>query len=837
MIALDMVLGYADLGYQPIPLTPNKDEPKGTPPKGRTGYAGVPFTRSELADLPWRGKRVALRLPDDVVGVDVDAYNGGTDSLAQLEADLGPLPPTVMSHNGRGDGSGIRLYRVPRGSTFRTDPAAGIDMVQWFHRYVIAAPSTHPSGRVYAWHDIAADEPVDYPPEVGELPELPWRWVEKLAAAKGKKATSAATAAEVRAFLDEHTANRRPAALKAVRQFLDDATSGHDTAVTAACWLFREAAAGWYPASTALDLLERWWAQHFAKRTRTPGATELGSIVVWAIAEALADTEAVVELEAEADAEPPTTRRQLLDLVEARYRVGRTDDDRAFLAPVEGPNVALFSGRAKAELAHRMRLGTGVVPSRSALDETWVAVEGEALGAAKESLPLRIAQRDGELVIDLADTTGRAVIVDRGGWRIVERSPVTFRRSKAMMPLDVPVSGGSVDELFDLLNVGAEYRALFTAWVVSTLFEKLPHPIAVLRGQQGAAKTSTARCVTRLVDPCMAATQKPPKAEDDWAQTCTARWVVAVDNVSRVSEWWSDALCRSVTGEGWLRRQLYTDDDVVATAYRRCIMLNGISLGDGLRADLAERLIVFELERPNAWLTEREVDERLDDMRPRVLGAILDQAAATLAALDVVPVPDGGRMADFVYLLTAYDAATGADTVGAYKRQLDQAFDEALEADTVATAVVQYMAGVDDAWQGRASDLLAGLAHYRPTGAFGDERDDRWPRTATQLTIALTRSAPLLHGAGIKWYQPPRNKRGSVHRLSWITPPSASTSGAGDAGDALSPFVGADRGNEEQRRETEKREEQSTETATKRASASPASPTAAAVLIELDKPW
>lgn len=828
---IETVLGYHDRGFEPVPLTPNPSEPKGTPPKGRTGYAGVPFTRDELTRQRWQGTLVALRLPGDVVGIDVDVYNGGGASLAELEGELGALPPTVMSHNGRGDGSGIRLYRVPRGSTFRTDPAAGIDMVQYHHRYVIVAPSTHPSGRRYAWHDIAADEAVDYPPEVGELPELPWAWIERLAAAKGKRATQAATAAEVRAFLDQHTGNARPAALKGVRAHLDQATSGHDTALVAACWLFREAAAGFYPATTALELLEGWWERHFANRERTPGAHELGNIVVWAVAEVLADTEAVATLTAEAQGGAPSVRRQLLDLVQDRYRVGRTDDDRAFLAPAEGPNVALFSGQAKADLAHRLRSTTRAVPSRSALDETWVAIEGESLDAAKETLPLRVAQRGGELIVDLGDTSGRAVIVDRRGWRIVDRSPVTFRRSKAMLPLDTPVPGGSVDELFELLNVGAEYRSLFTAWVVSALFEHLPHPLAVLRGQQGAAKTTTARCVTRLVDPCMAATQKPPKAEEDWAQTCTARWVVAVDNVSRVSDWWSDALCRSVTGDGWLRRQLYTDDEVVATAYRRCIILNGITLGDGLRADLAERLILFELERPAEWLTEREVDARLDAMRPRVLGAILDQAAATLAALDLVPIPRDARMADFAHLLAAYDAATGAATLDAYRCQLDRAFDEALEGDTVASAVVQFMTEVDVAWQGRASDLLAALARYR-AGALGDERDDRWPRTPTQLVMTLTRSAPLLHRAGIKWHKLKRTNRGSELRLSWLGVISRNTGDESDAGDALSPFVGVD--------EKERRAEQGSKTATIGAGASPASPASpatSAALIELDAPW
>ncbi len=794
MTAADAMLAEAvrlhALGYQPVPLTVSGQRPKGTPPVGRTGYAGRPFTRAELGDLDWRRRRLAIRLPEDVVGVDVDVYNGGDRGLAELEARFGPLPPTVMSHNGRGDGSGIRLFRVPRGTTLRTDPAAGIDMVQYFHRYVIAAPSLHPSGRQYAWHDQADDDAVDGPPEVGELPQLPWAWVEGLAAAKAKKAATAATSAEVAAFLEQHTGNKRPKALDGVKAKLAEATSGHDTALTVACWALREAAAGWYPAKKAVAVLEEWWGQYFAtRRDRTPGAGELAGIIVWAVAEVLADPEAVAALADQADEPKSSTKRQLLGGIETHYTVGRSDDDRPFLIANDGPNVALFSGAAKADIARRCYVTDGTVPPRAALDETWLTVEGMAHGTAKVTLPLRVAACADGYVIDCGNAAGHAVVVTAAGWGIVERSPVTFRRSKAQLPLELPVTGGTVDELFDLLNVGGEFRELFTAWLVAALIERLPHPIAVLRGQQGAAKTTTARCITRLIDPCMAATQRPPKADDDWAQACAARWVVAVDNVSRVSDWWSDALCRTVTGDGWLRRQLYTDDDVVVSSFRRVLVLNGISLGAELRPDLAERLVLFELERPSAWLTEAEVDQRLDAMRPRVLGALLDRLAATLAALPVVDIPRDARMADWAHLLAAYDHAHGTTTLAAYRVQLDAAFDEALEADPLAAAVIAMMREQPNGWSGRASELLAELARHRVRSDFAD--DTRWPSTAGHLVAQMNRSGPLLHRVGIRWHRPQRNRTGSAVRLSWLV---TDTGDACDARDAHFSFVATSEG-------------------------------------------
>ena len=50
-------------------------------------------------------RNVALVLPPDVIGIDVDGYAGhnGSETLVELERELGPLPPTYMS-TARDDG-------------------------------------------------------------------------------------------------------------------------------------------------------------------------------------------------------------------------------------------------------------------------------------------------------------------------------------------------------------------------------------------------------------------------------------------------------------------------------------------------------------------------------------------------------------------------------------------------------------------------------------------------------------------------------------------------------------------------------------------------------------
>jgi hypothetical protein len=293
-----------DRGWSPLPIPPGT---KGPPPQGFTGHTGARPTLAQILkwELDYPGANIAVRVPDDVAGLDIDAYNGGLATLAALEARLGPLPPTIASTS-RTDGSGIRFYRVPAGSTFKSSAGPGIDIVQASHRYAVVPPSVHPSGEQYRLIDLGSGEIVDVLPDVGDLVDLTWSWHGELLipAPKGVGVAQAATPAEVRDFLDEHVENRRPAGLSGVRRRLEDRRAQgrgrHDTLVECACWSMREAAAGWYPAADAVELLENWWAQVMDDPARRDGP-ELGSAIAWAVAAATAEPDRINELRRKLD--------------------------------------------------------------------------------------------------------------------------------------------------------------------------------------------------------------------------------------------------------------------------------------------------------------------------------------------------------------------------------------------------------------------------------------------------------------------------------------------------------------------------------------------------------
>lgn len=167
-----------------LPLPRGRKE---APPEGWTGN-GAPYP--SYADMyAWletardKGNNVAIRMPENVIGIDVDDYPGkpGLQTLTKLCAEHGDLPPTWRSTaRGTDNESGIRFYRVPPGLHFRGG-FPGIEIIQRVHRYAVVWPSTNPDadGARYHWYDPAGRLAQHFP-KVDELPELPPEWITAL---------------------------------------------------------------------------------------------------------------------------------------------------------------------------------------------------------------------------------------------------------------------------------------------------------------------------------------------------------------------------------------------------------------------------------------------------------------------------------------------------------------------------------------------------------------------------------------------------------------------------------------------------------------------------------
>ncbi len=434
---------------------------------------------------------------------------------------------------------------------------------------------------------------------------------------------------------------------------------------------------------------------------------------------------------------------QLVQLAASRYRLGLSERGEAFGVPHAGPRLArMLRGdrdSLRAELSAVFMAEHGKAPSSQALADAMLVLEGRAQSCDREPVALRVARHGGAVVLDLGDTDGNAAVVDRTGWT-VGPSPVLFRRTQLTDPLPTPQAGGRLDDLWTLLNVAAADRPLVAAWLVMSLLADRPCPVLALTGEQGAAKTSAAKQIAGVVD-SPDALRAPLRDLEGWIVAADASRIVGLDNLTRVAEWLSDAICRTVTGEALVRRRLYTDSGVSRVSFRRPVLLTAIDPG-ALRGDLADRLLSVELERiPEA--RRREDDELAGawtDAHPRVLGALLDLTAGVLAVLPSVRPERLPRMADFARVLAAVDRVLGTDGLAGYRGQAGRLAADVIDADPVAVAVREHItqAGV---WQGTAAELLHAVTPDQPPKG--------WPATPRGMTAALTRTAPALRAVGV----------------------------------------------------------------------------------------
>jgi len=439
---------------------------------------------------------------------------------------------------------------------------------------------------------------------------------------------------------------------------------------------------------------------------------------------------------------------ELVQIAERRYRFAADLSGSTFAVEHDGPNLAhplRGSHGLRQQLSAAFYDSHGRAPSSNALTDALSVIEGRALNATREQIELRTAEHADGVVLDLGTPDGRCVIATPAGWQIAHRSPVVFRRTELTNPLPDPVHDGDIDALRDVLNVTAGSWQALVGWLTAALMPNLPHPVLLLTGEQGTGKTTAARMIADLIDPSGAPLIAPPDKPERWIEAAHGSWLIGIDNLSSISGWLSDALCRAATGDAMRKRTLYADTGTTVVRFRRCVLLTGIGI-TAARGDLAERLLTVELDRigSDRRRPESDLTARYRGAHPQVLGGLLDLLVQVLRVRPTLTVPNLPRMADYAQVLAAIDHVTGWDTLPTYLQAGSDMAAELVTSDPVGAAVIKLVEH-SDGWQGTATELLAALNSSR-----GDTRPPaRWPTSASQLSQRVMRAAPGLLDLGI----------------------------------------------------------------------------------------
>jgi hypothetical protein len=398
--------------------------------------------------------------------------------------------------------------------------------------------------------------------------------------------------------------------------------------------------------------------------------------------------------------------------------------------------------------------------------------KAEFSGITKK-LELRVSKTDDyTFYYDLANKNEGigAVKITPSGWSLENNPPILFigysnqlaqvNPSPSCLSTVDGIDNKIFDKFIDLLNVkGEDNKLLLKCYIISLFVPSIPKPILMLHGEQGSAKTTLQELIKMLVDPSIVRTLTFPRDINELVQQLSHNYLAYYENLSTIKEWISDALCRAVTGTGFSKRQLYTDDEDIIYFFLRCIGFNGINLA-ATKADLLDRGIIIQLERipkkekrklPDIW-NEFEI------LLPSLLSYIFDILVKVLQIKQKggITFPNGlNRMADFEEYAEIISRCMGnpeGELQRVYQNNIGIQIDEAIAASPLSLAVVELMNSVkdDELWSGTATQLSEVLNDIAETKLkISIQKIPSWPKSPNYLSRRLNEVKTNLREKGI----------------------------------------------------------------------------------------
>jgi hypothetical protein len=666
----------------------------------------------------WPDANVGVATGNGLAVLDIDPDKGGEDSLRELLDSHEPWDTSVVATGG----GGLHFY-------FKSDKAIrnnvgvrpGID-VRGQAGYVVAPPSNHASGGTYTWQ---------------------------------KKKT------ELAPWPSFDFSRRKPKTKPISEKGIAEGERNAKLASLAGTMRHR----GMSEEAIAAALLEE------NKRCLPPLAEEEVRLIATSIskyapapgqdpADPQGDSGSKVD-DGETDGMERKQQAALLVKLASAAELFHTPDEEAYasLSSHGHRETWRVGGRMfQRWLSHRFYEASRKAPNGGAMSDALRILEAMALfEGQKHTVFIRVARHDERtMYLDLVNDSWQAVEITSEGWKVVSNPPVRFQRARGMLPLPAPEDGGSIDELRRFLNVPGETEwVLVVAWLVGALRPERPYPVLVLQGEQGSAKSTTARFLRDLIDPNAVPLRDAPREARDLMIAATNAYAIVFDNLSHVQQWLSDTLCRLATGGGFATRELYTDREEVLFQADRPVLLNGIE-ELATRGDLLDRSLVVSLPPipESRRQAERALIGEFDRLRPRILGALLDAVVAALRNLDKTAEMDLPRMADFALWMMAAEPGLGWKSgtfMAAYRTNREVANEVAIEASPIATPLLALLAQEGD-FERTPGDLLRMINERADPNAM---RKRGWPQTPSHLSGMLKRLAPNLRSAAVEvdWFR------------------------------------------------------------------------------------
>ncbi len=361
---------------------------------------------------------------------------------------------------------------------------------------------------------------------------------------------------------------------------------------------------------------------------------------------------------------------------------------------------------------------------------------------------------------DLTNKEWQVVRASPNGWKVEQSTDVSimFRRHSNQIPQVIPSKSYPADifDMFmDLINVKDDSnKLLLKCYIIALFIPDIPKPVLMLHGEQGSAKSTLQELTKMLVDPSSIINLTFPRDTNELIQQLSHNYIAYYDNVSIIRDWVSDQICRAVTGSGFSKRELYSDDDDIIYNFKRCLGFNGVNLA-AIKADLLDRGIIIQLEHIAKEKRRKIVDiiSELESIKQALLGYIFDIIVKVLrvVANGGIELDSKSRMADFEEYAEIISRCMGYgdnEFIKAYRENQKLQTEAVIEGSPVVLAIMRFAQSLTRKWNGTATELLAALDPIAVELKI-NIKGKSWPKGAHVLSRKLNEFKTNLRATGI----------------------------------------------------------------------------------------
>lgn len=399
--------------------------------------------------------------------------------------------------------------------------------------------------------------------------------------------------------------------------------------------------------------------------------------------------------------------------------------------------------------------------------------------------------------MDMCDDKWRAIKITEYGWKIVNDPPILFRRHSHMLPLceptpnkefnnldgidgivdtmtgvltvpnflnsaeqvvrgekkynDIPNSYHNIDngvmptyaksfwKFLEYVNIEKEDQLLLLIHMAHFCIPDIPHTLLNIYGPHGSAKTMLFRLIKNLIDPTSVMSKGLPSKKNELIQQLYHHYLSFYDNVSFLSNSYSDELCRAITGGGSSKRSLYTNDQDVIYQFHRGIGLNGINISVQ-REDLLDRTVLLKL------LDIKEEDRKAEGPflkafekdKHDILSGLLNVLVVTLRIYPTIKLEKMFRMADYTQWGCAISESLGVPQrifIEKYKVKVVDQIREAVYGSIIGNTLLDFMS-YRKMWKGSPADLHHDMKEHAKSLNIST-RVKEWPKAPSIMSRRL----------------------------------------------------------------------------------------------------